>query len=62
MYGKCEVKWTAFCATFFFMAIMAGGILGIIKGVDIVSYFNNVGCKTAAVADDTLNGRLSPTV
>jgi len=41
---------------------MVGGILGIIKGVDIVYSFNDVGCKTAAVADDTMYGRLSPTV
>ena len=41
---------------------MAGAILGLIKGVQIVKYFNDVGCKTAAVADDTLYGRLSPTV
>ena len=41
---------------------MVGAILGLIKGVDIVYYFNDVGCKTSAVADDTLYGRLSPTV
>lgn len=41
---------------------MVGGILGIYKGADIVYSFNDVGCKTAAVADDTMYGRLSPTV
>ena len=62
MYSKCELKWTAYCSIIFYVAIMVGGILGIIKGVDIVYSFNDVGCKIAAVADDTINGRLSPTV
>ena len=62
MYGKCELKWTAYCSVLFFTSIMIGGLLGIIKGVDIVYYFNDVGCKTASVADDTIYGRLSPTV
>jgi hypothetical protein len=62
MYSKLELKWTAYCALFFYLAVMAGGILGVIKGADIVYSFNDLGCKTAAVADDTLNGRLSPSV
>ena len=41
---------------------MAGGILGIINGVSIVQHFNDVGCKVAAIGDDTMNGRMSPTV
>ena len=41
---------------------MAGGILGIIRGADIIYYFNDIGCKTSALSDDTINGRMSPTV
>ena len=41
---------------------MAGGILGIIQGANLVYSFNDVGCKTAALGDDIVNGRLSPTV
>lgn len=29
-------------------------------GPDITNYINNVGCRITAVADDTLNGRISP--
>lgn len=45
-----------------YFVVMAGGILGIIEGSKIISAFNDVGCKTAALGDDILNGRLSPTV
>ena len=62
MYGKCELKWTAYCAVLSYLLILTGAMLGIIKGADIVYYYNDIGCKTAAVADDTLYGRLSPTV
>lgn len=62
MYGKCELKWTAYFSAVIYFAIMAGGILGIIQGANLVYSFNDVGCKTAALGDDILNGRLSPTV
>jgi hypothetical protein len=62
MYGKCELKWTAYCSVIWYLTIIVGSILGIMKGANIVYYFNDVGCKTAAVADDTVYGRLSPTV
>jgi hypothetical protein len=44
------------------MMILTGGILGIINGVEIVKNFNDIGCKVAAVGDDSINSRLSPTV
>lgn len=62
MYGKCELKWTAYISVICYLAIMAGGILGIIQGSNIINAFNDVGCKTAALGDDILYGRLSPTV
>lgn len=62
MYGKCELKWSAYCSIILYLAVILGGIFGIIKGVNFVYYFNDVGCKTIAVADDTLHGRISPTV
>ena len=34
--------------------------MGLAGGPDITNYINNVGCRIAAVADDTLNGRISP--
>lgn len=62
MYGRCELKWPAYMTVVLYLAIAVGAILGLIRGPDIVYYYNDIGCKTAAVADDTLNGRLSPTV
>jgi hypothetical protein len=62
MYGRCELKWPAYSALLLYLGIAIGAILGLMKGADIIYYFNDIGCKTAAVADDTLNGRLSPTV
>jgi hypothetical protein len=62
MYGRCELKWPAYCAVLAYLLVLGGGIIGIIQGPDIVYYFNDVGCKTSALADDLLNGRISPSV
>jgi hypothetical protein len=37
-------------------------VLAVLQGPDIVLYFNDIGCKMTAVADDIVNGRLSPSV
>ncbi len=41
---------------------MAGTILALISAPDIVNYYNDIGCKLSGIIDDTINGRLSPTV
>ncbi len=62
MYGKCELKWPAYMTVVCMVVVMIGGVMGIVQGVTVVQYFNDVGCKFAALGDDMLNGRISPTV
>jgi hypothetical protein len=43
-----------------YLAISGGAAVALAGGPDITNYINNVGCRITAVADDTLNGRISP--
>ena len=62
MYAACELKWTAYMTFIFYLVVLVGSLLAVISASDIVRYYNDVGCKGASLADDIINGRLSPTV
>lgn len=60
MYGKCELKWPAFAMVAAYLIVLIGSAIALVEGPDVTNYFNNFGCRTLAVADDTLYGRISP--
>ena len=60
LYNKVQLKWPAYLTIFLYLAISGGAAVALAGGPDITNYINNVGCRIAAVADDTLNGRISP--
>jgi len=62
MYGSCELKWTAYLTVLFYLLVVAGGAIAVLNAPDIVNYWNDVGCKGAALGDDLVNGRMSPSV
>ena len=62
MYTACELKWTAYFTVIFYLVVVIGGVLAAINGSAIVKHWSDIGCKGAALADDIINGRLSPTV
>jgi hypothetical protein len=41
-----------------YLIIIIGAIMGVIKGIDILKYYNNVGCKKARIFDDFINGKM----
>lgn len=61
MYGKCELKWPAYLSIITYLLIVVSASAALAGGPNITNDVNNVGCQLMAVADDTLNGRISPT-
>lgn len=47
-------------AVFMYLVVCIGSAAALAGGPDIVYHYNNIGCRMAAVADDTLYGRISP--
>lgn len=46
----------------FYLVVLAGAVLAVIQGPDIVNYFNDFGCKTVSIGDDLIYGRISSNV
>lgn len=61
MYTRVELKWPAFCTIFCYLVISIGAAAALAGGPDVTNHVNNIGCRLVAVADDTINGRISPT-
>ena len=61
MYTRVELKWPAYCTMLCYLVICVGASAALAGGPEITNYVNNIGCRLTAVADDTLNGRISPT-
>ncbi len=60
MYTKVQLKWPAYCLVFFYLLVAIGSAAALAGGPDITNHVNNIGCRITALADDTLNGRISP--
>jgi hypothetical protein len=60
MYTRVELKWPAYCTILCYLVITVGSAGALAGGPDVTNYVNNIGCRLIAVADDTLNGRISP--
>ena len=61
MYGKCELKWPAYLAIFIYLLVCVSAAAALSGGPNVTNDYSNIGCQVMAVADDTLNGRISPT-
>jgi hypothetical protein len=44
------------------MIVCVGGLIALIEAPLIIKKLNDVGCKKAAIFDDMLYGRISPSV
>lgn len=62
MYSKIELKWPAYISLVLYLIVCVGGLIALIEAPLIIKKFSDVGCKKAAMFDDMLNGRISPTV
>lgn len=61
MYGKCELKWPGYLAILSYLLIVISSAAALSTAPNVTNDYNNIGCQLMAVADDTLNGRISPT-
>lgn len=61
MYQKFELKWPVVVTCLCYLIIIGGSAAALAGGTNIISHYSHIGCRLTALADDTLNGRLSTT-